>query len=351
MAEEKNSQTVDPPAAPAPLEADIDSLLGTIPQLKDVFPEGSPETPAAPAQPEQKTKEGVPKPEPETPAVDSSALDELIPEGLKPETEKPPETKEEPRKEEFSEKVQARIDELTAKRKSAEERATALETELTELKSKFQAPPVLAPSPANPLSDVMTMADLEKRKADIEQAKNWCIQHLDGGEVADKDGNKRFLGAQEVKEIFANAEMLLSKHIGDRHQYLTNKALFDKEATREYPALFKAGTEANKTYLQWLTVFPECQKYPDIALIIGDALVGQQIRFDRAKKRGGRNGTLPPQNQTPLATPAPAASPRVPQSKTLSGEALRTAMEANPEQALDAFVGGLIDDAAARRTR
>ena len=136
MAEEQTSQTVAKPVPDAPVEPNIDSLLQNIPDLKAVFAD-------SPGQPEQTPKEGASIPEPEAPETAAEIKFE-IPEGLKPEEEEKPPS--EPKKEE-PDKVQKRIDELTAKRKAAEERVSSLETELADLKSKFQAPPQIAPNP------------------------------------------------------------------------------------------------------------------------------------------------------------------------------------------------------------
>src|SRR6516225_3624586 len=187
MAEEnQNSQTVEKPATPAPVEPDVDSLLTQVPEFKDLFA-GTPKDESGKTEP---TKgEAVTEPvAPETALTEG--LESLIPEGLRPEEEKPP---EEPKKDDLlSEKVQKRIDELTAKRKSAEERASALEAELTDLKAKFQAPAPIAPTPENPLADIETEAALSKRANDIQQAKAWCYQNLDGGHVPDGKGGTRW---------------------------------------------------------------------------------------------------------------------------------------------------------------
>jgi hypothetical protein len=332
MAEEnQTSQVVEKPAETAPVEPDIDNLLETIPDLKELFGESG--------QPEQKPTEA---PQPESGASET-ALESEIPDGLKPEE---PTAEPEPKKEDIlSESVQKRIDKLTAQKKTAEERATSLQTELETLKSKFSAPPPVAPTSASPLSDIESETDLVAKINHIQEAKTWCIQHLDGGEVDKGDGNKQWLDGSLVKSILANAELMLSKHVPERKEFIANKGVFDAEAGRQYPALFKEGTEANKTYKQWLTVFPECRRYPDISLIIGDAIVGQKIRFDRAK---ARNGKVPHANQ-PLAPPAPAASPRVPQTRTPSGQQLADAFAANPDAALNSFVDSLIEGATAQR--
>jgi len=336
MAEEQTSQIVDKPVPDAPVESDIDNLLQNIPDLKALFAE----TPGQPEQPE-----GAPAPEPGAP---ETAPEVEIPEGLKPEEEKQPPS--EPKKEE-PDKVQRRIDELTAKRKAAEERVSALETELSDLKSKFQAPPPIQPTPANPLADIDTPDQLEARKKLILEAKNWCIRNPNGGEVSDGKGGTKFVDDTAVREIWANADQMLAVELPKRQDFLAVRKGYVEEAKREYPALYKQGTEAYTTRLTWLKALPECANFPDIDLIIGDAIIGQKIRFDRAKARAGANGKVLPASQTPLAAPAPAASPKVPQNKALSGEALAAAFAADPSAALDNFVGGLLDAAAAQRAR
>jgi hypothetical protein len=333
MAEEnQTSQVVEKPAETAPDETGIDNLLETIPDLKALFGESG--------QPEQKPAETPSK----EPGVSETVLESEIPDGLKPEE---PTAEPEPKKEDvLSESVQKRIDKLTAQKKTAEERADSLKTELDDLKSKYAAPVPVAPTAASPLSDIQTEADLVTKVNHIQEAKTWCIQHLDGGEVDKGDGNKQWLDGNTVKSILANAEVMLSKHVPERKEFIANRRVFDTEAQREYPALFKEGTEPNKTYRQWLNVFPECQRYPDISLIIGDAIVGQKIRFDRAKARN--NGKVPTASQ-PLAPPAPAASPRVPQTKTPSGSQLADAFATNPDGAFNSFVDSLIEGAAAQR--
>lgn len=333
MAEEnQTSQVVEKPAQSAPVEPDIDDLLPNIPAFSELF--------AEPGQPEQKPTEAAPSQEPGA----AETVSELeIPEGLKPEEQKP---EPEPKKEDvLSESVQKRIDKLTAQRKTAEERAASLEAELNEVKSKFSAPPAIAPSAASPLADIETETDLAAKINHIQEAKSWCITHLDGGEIGDGKGGSQWLDGNAVKAILANAELMLSRHVPERKEFIANKRTFDAEASREYPALFKEGTEPNKTYKQWLTVFPECRRYPDIALIIGDALVGQKIRFDRAK---ARNGKVPTATH-PLAPPAPAASPRVPQTRSPSGQQLAEAFAADPNAALNSFVDSLIEGAATQR--
>jgi hypothetical protein len=318
----------------------MDDLLSKIPLFKDAFgPEGE----------SGDTKQTAPKEEP-APSIEAPAE---VPDEIQPPEELPPEEDEPPPEEpkgEISESVQKRIDKLTAQRKSAEEKAATLETELTELKGKYQAPPPVAPTPSSPLANVETKADLQQRIQLVLRAKSWAIQNLDGGDVDLGEGKTKFLDGPEVKKILANAEEMLTVHIPARDKYIDAKADFDSQALKAYPSLFKAGTVDNKEMVSWLSVFPECRKYPDIALIIGDAIMGRKVRLAKtAQGAKGGNGQTPP-----LATPQPASAPRVPKSRALSGEEL-SAIATDPSgKALDKFVDSLIaagQEARAQRSK
>jgi hypothetical protein len=157
------------------------------------------------------------------------------------------------------------------------------------------------------------------------------------------DGKTDFLSGDQVKGILARAEDMITQHIPAQHNFIQAKREFDTQANKFYPSLFKAGSNEQAEYRSWLTVFPECQRYPDIALIVGDAMVGRTIRLGKAKATGGKsvNGN----GNNPLATPSPASAPKVPKSRALSGNELQ-AIATNPDGgALDAFVSSLIENA------
>jgi hypothetical protein len=339
MAEEPKGTQSLPPAEPLP-EPDLDALLSSIPLFKDAFgPEGK----------SGDTKLSAPK-EPASEATKAAPAE--VPDEIQPPQELPPEEEEPPPEEEpkpeLSDSVQKRIDKLTAQRKNAEEKAAALETELTDLKTKFAAPPPVAPSPASPLAGIESKAELQERVKLVLRAKSWAIQNLDGGNIDLGEGKTRWLDGPEVKGILANAEEMLSLHIPQRVQHIDAKGDFDSQALKAYPSLFKAGSADNKEMVSWLTVFPECRKYPDIALIIGDAIMGRKVRLAKSAQKG--NGQTTP----PLATPQPAAAPRVPKSRALSGEELSAIATDPSSKALDRFVDSLIaggSEARAQRSK
>ena len=141
---------------------------------------------------------------------------------------------------------------------------------------------------------------------------------------------------------------MLETHIPQRHQFLTQKAEWDKVAKAAYPNLYKPGHKDNQELNSWLTVASECRRFPDFALIVGDAILGRTLRLQRetnAKKNGAQtNG-----NNLPLSAPAPAAAPRVPRNRALSGAELSAIATDPTVGALDSFVNQLIADAEQSR--
>jgi hypothetical protein len=338
MAEEGKASQSTPVPQSSP-EPDLDALLGKIPQFKDAFgprpaagsgTDTSEQNPAPPVE----TEEGTP------PVPDEI---ELPPAEPIEEPETAPASEEEPAPEaepklELPESVQKRIDQLTAKRKAAEEQVATLTAENAALKAKaITAPPVM-PTPASPLADIETHQALGEKLALAQQAKTWAIENLEGGNVDMGNGQVQYLDAANVRKLLAKAEELLTVHGPQRGRYITDKGQFDAEAKRDYPALFKPGTPEYTEYNTWLSVFPECRKYADIALIVGDAITGRAMRL--AKRQKGQqkgNGQSPP-----LSTPAPSGAPRVAKPRTLSSEEL-SAIATDPSgKALDKFVDQLI---------
>src|SRR6267142_1947809 len=254
-----------------------------------------------------------------------------------PPAEEEPAPEAEP-KLELPESVQKRIDQLTAKRKAAEEQVATLVAENTALKARALNVPPVPPTPASPLADIETHEALGAKLALAQQAKTWAIENLEGGEVDMGEGKVQYLDAPNVRKLLAKAEELLTLHGPQRGRFITDKGQFDAEAKRDYPALFKAGTAEHSEYNTWLNVFPECRKYPDIALIVGDAITGRAVRL--AKRQKGQqkgNGQNPP-----LATPAPSGAPRVAKPRTLSSEELSAIATDPSSKALDKFVDQLI---------
>jgi hypothetical protein len=343
MAEEGKASQSTPVPQSSP-EPDLDALLSkmSIPELKKAF--GPPPTAGSGTDtteqnsaPPTETEEGT-APVPDEIGLPPAEPIEEEPESAPAGSEEEPEPEAEP-KFELPESVQKRIDQLTAKRKVAEEQVATLAAENAALKAKAVTAPPVMPTAASPLADIETHEALGQKLALAQQAKSWAIENLEGGNVDMGGGKVEYLDAANVRKLLAKAEELLTLHGPQRARYITDKGQFDAEARRDYPALFKPGTPEHTEYNTWLSVFPECRKYADIALIVGDAIVGRTMRLARRQKGQQKgNGQSPP-----LATPAPSGAPRVAKPRTLSSEELSAIATDPSSKALDKFVDQLIE--------
>jgi hypothetical protein len=342
MAEDKpqiqKTATIQVPQAPP--EPDLDSLLAATPQFAELFGEPKKESGKEPesTEPTQETAEA------EAPPVELPKAEPIEEEPPAQPEETPPEPETpEPQKPE-SDSVQKRIDKLTAQRKSAEEKAAALEAEIASLKTKQAEPRLPAPTPTSPLANVGSIAELQKRVELAYQVKNWAMRHLDGGEIDMGNGQTQLFNGDQVRDMWARSEEIITRHAPTQAAYIQARTDFDSQARKMYPKLFQPGTAENAEYRTWLEVFPECQRYPDIALIIGDALTGRQYRTAKGQKPKV-NGSQP------LAAPNPAAGPRVPQSRAMTSDELTDIARDSHGPAMDRFVAQLIEGARAERKK
>jgi len=331
-----NQGQVDIAFAPEP---DLDKLLSATPGFEKLFGEesGKDKEPKKEPAPKDAVVEAPPE---ETEESQQIELPEALP------LEEEPAPTEEEKEEQPHDAVQKRIDELTAKRKGAEEKAAKLETEINDLKAKLAAPPRIAPSERSPLANVNTLEEVKNRLELAQLAENWATRNLDGGEIPVGNGQTQFVEASTAREILARAREMISKHVPIRTDYLIKKAAYDNEAKVFYPALFKAGSVDQLSYNEWIKALPQLAEYPDLALIVGDALAGARIREAKKKGRGNGNVQIPP-----LSKATPAASQKVPSKRALSSAELGQ-IASNPDgNMLDRFVSQLIDDAATQRSK
>jgi chromosome segregation ATPase len=108
------------------------------------------------------------------------------------------------------EKIQRRIDKLTAARKSAEEKATALAAEAEEAKAKVAdyeaqlneaARPVLSPTADNPLADVDTQDALDAKIKSAQEVRRWALRNTDGATVKRPDGTEVYLDSRPGQRL------------------------------------------------------------------------------------------------------------------------------------------------------
>jgi hypothetical protein len=273
------------------------------------------------------------KPETEDPAEDVSEAEEA-------EEEQDEEAEDVPR-----EKVQRRIDKLTAARKSAEEKATALAAEAEEARAKVAeyeaqlneaARPVLSPTADNPLADVDTQDALDAKIKSAQEVRRWALRNTDGATVKRPDGTEVYLDADQVKDYLIKSDDVLTLHAPARQQWLAQRQPALESAKSLFPDIFKKGTQMHQAFTATVKQAPELLKLPQAEYWVGLALLGEQTLM---AKQG-----------------AQAAKAKAAQKVSSSKEIAKTPTPANPvsatksststkgNKALRALTGDSMDD-------
>ncbi len=214
-------------------------------------------------------------------------------------------------------KLLKRIDKITAKRREAEERAEQLETEISDLRAKFDAaPPItLAPTPADPLADVESPEALDERISIAKKVRKWALENLEGGTVTNAQGEEVYHEPAQVRQYLANADEMLTEHAPKRREWLTQRQTVLPEARTAYPALFQAGSPEQAMYRETLKAYPALKNMPNLEMVIGDAIEGQKLRFAR-QQAAQKAASAPKSSAAPVksapSTPSPAKGQKVP---------------------------------------
>ena len=273
------------------------------------------------------------KPETEDPAEDVSEAEEA-------EEEQDEEAEDVPR-----EKIQRRIDKLTAARKSAEEKATALAAEAEEARAKVAdyeaqlneaARPVLSPTADNPLADVDTQDALDAKIKSAQEVRRWALRNTDGATVKRPDGTEVYLDSDQVKDYLLKSDDVISIHGPARQQWLAQRQPALESAKSLFPDIFKKGTQMHAAFTATVKQAPELLKLPQAEYWVGLALLGEQTLM---AKQG-----------------AQAAKAKAAQKVSSSKEIAKTPTPANPvsatksststkgNKALRALTGDSMDD-------
>ena len=243
------------------------------------------------------------------------------------------------------EKIQRRIDKLTAARKSAEEKATALAAEAEEAKAKVAdyeaqlneaARPVLSPTADNPLADVDTQDALDAKIKSAQEVRRWALRNTDGATVKRPDGTEVYLDADQVKDYLIKSDDVLTLHAPARQQWLAQRQPALESAKSLFPDIFKKGTQMHQAFTATVRQAPELLKLPQAEYWVGLALLGEQTLM---AKQG-----------------AQAAKAKAAQKVSSSKEIAKTPTPANPvsatksststkgSKALRALTGDSMDD-------
>ena len=213
------------------------------------------------------------KPETEDPAEDVAEAEEA-------KDDEDEEAEDVPR-----EKIQRRIDKLTAARKSAEEKATALAAEAEEAKAKVAdyeaqlneaARPVLSPTADNPLADVDTQDALDAKIKSAQEVRRWALRNTDGATVKRPDGTEVYLDADQVKDYLIKSDDVLTLHAPARQQWLAQRQPSLEAAKSIFPDIFKKGTQMHQAFTATVKQAPELLRLPQAEYWVGLALLGEQ---------------------------------------------------------------------------
>jgi hypothetical protein len=219
------------------------------------------------------------KPETEDPAEDVAEAEDTESDAEADE-DADTETEDVPR-----EKIQRRIDKLTAARKSAEEKATALAAEAEEAKAKVAeyeaqlneaARPVLSPTADNPLADVDTQEALDAKIKSAQEVRRWALRNTDGATVKRPDGTEVYLDADQVKDYLIKSDDVLTLHAPARQNWLAQRQPALEAAKSLFPDIFKKGTPMHQAFTATVKQAPELLKLPQAEYWVALALLGEQ---------------------------------------------------------------------------
>jgi hypothetical protein len=210
-----------------------------------------------------------------------------------------------------ADKLLKRIDKLTAKRREAEEALDKTREEADKLRTELAAASkvVLQPTPEDPLSDVETTEDLDARLAAAKRVRTWALTNRDGATVKGSDGNEEYVDAAEMARHLAAADAIVTDHGPARRSWLAQRETSRAEAQAAYPAFFTQGSSESKALRDILKQYPAMGKYPNVELIIGDALVGQQARMARQEAQAKAKSASAPAASLSRKAQSPAPEP------------------------------------------
>lgn len=253
------------------------------------------------------------------------------------------------------EKIQKRIDKLTAQKKEALEKAQTLEAEYSAAKTKLAeleaqvneaSRPVLQPSAENPLADVDTPEALEAKIKSAQEVRRWALRNTDGATVKRPDGTEVYVDADEVKNYLIKADDVLTLHAPARQQWLAQRQPAVEAAKNLFPDIFKKGTPLNTAYQATVKQAPELLRLPQVEYWVGLALYGEQQLMAKQEaqkaKASAAKKVSSAKSEARLPTPASPVSAAKSATKGGSKEAAQRLYERGDRQSLEAFAESLL---------
>jgi len=126
-------------------------------------------------------------------------------------------------------KLLKQVNKLTARAKSAEETAEALQAQIESLKTN---PQKQSESSQPALEEVQDFQSLETLRKEALAAKKWALQNV-GRDFVESDGKE--YSDDDIRNILTQAEEYLSEKIPERAQYLQSAAQWQQDTINTHP--------------------------------------------------------------------------------------------------------------------
>jgi hypothetical protein len=252
------------------------------------------------------------------------------------------------------EKIQKRIDKLTAQKKEALEKAQTLESEYAEAKTKLAeleaqvneaSRPVLQPTADNPLADVDTPEALDAKIKSAQEVRRWALRNTDGATVKKPDGSEVYLDADQVKDYLIKADDVITVHAPARQQWLAQRQPAVEAAKNLFPDIFKKGSPMHQAYQATIKQAPELLKLPQNEYWVGLALYGEQMLMQRQeadKAKASAAKKVSSKKESKIPTPASPVSAAKSATKTSSKDAAKRLFDKGDSDSLEAFAESLL---------
>jgi len=241
------------------------------------------------------------------------------------------------------EKIQRRIDKVIAEKKSAEDRAVALEQRLQELEAKMAhapaEPDVVAISADDP-NDRASSAKSEAELTKLERDAHAILRAYNDNEDAilraiAREDDTVFIEGNEVKVADIRswkktAERHLQSHIPARRKFLVERSQAVNETRKIFPELFDTTKPAYQELQGVLKQYPQLRAVPQLEYFIGFALEGMAARRKAAE---AAKPALAKASATPPKAAADSTANASPQKQKQAGGSERQAAQAALEKA------------------
>ncbi len=126
-------------------------------------------------------------------------------------------------------KLLKQVNKLTARAKSAEETAQALQAQIESLKTN---PQKQSESSQPALEEVQDFQSLETLRKEAIAAKKWALQHI-GKEYIEVDGKE--YQDEDIRNILTQAEDYLTEKIPERANYLQSQSQWQQDTIKTHP--------------------------------------------------------------------------------------------------------------------